>query len=93
MNTENEIYCTTLQQAFNIRIKDSGTEDGDMNPFTLPKETFGLQIPQVLSETEKVSMKNAINSYMVPRFSVSSPYLQELYMKTECPDIVLERVH
>ena len=48
-----------LKQAFNIRIQDSGIEDGDMNLMTLPKETFGLPIPQVLSDTEKACMKNA----------------------------------
>ena len=71
VRTTKENECMNLQQAFNIRIQDSGTEDGDINPFTLPKETFGLQIPQVLNEMENVSMKNAINSYMVTRSPVA----------------------
>jgi len=60
-----------MQQAFNIRIQDSSLEDGDLTSISLPKETFGLAIPQVLSETEKASMKTAINTFMTSRFSVS----------------------
>ena len=59
------------QQAFNIRIQDSGTEDGEMDNLNLPKITFGLPIPQVLSDTEKSSMKTAVNTFMGSRFGVS----------------------
>ena len=59
-----------MQQAFNIRIQDSGIEDGDLETVNIPKETFGLAIPQVLSESEKACMKNSVNTFMATRFSV-----------------------
>ena len=59
------------QQAFNVRVIDSGTNDGDLTESNLPTSTFGLDIPQKLSETERSCMKNAINSFMAPRFTVS----------------------
>ena len=62
------------QQAFNIRIQDSGTEDREMDDLNLPKVTFGLPIPQVLSDTEKTNMKTAVNTFMGTRFSVSCVY-------------------
>jgi hypothetical protein len=68
----NRATLFVLKQAFNIRIQDSGIEDGDMNLLTLPTETFGLAIPQVLSETEKACMKNAVHTFMSTRFSVSA---------------------
>ena len=68
-----------LKQAFNIRIQDSGIEDGDMNLMTLPKETFGLPIPQVLSDTENACMKNAVHTFMSTRFSVSETY-QDMFL-------------
>jgi hypothetical protein len=43
-----------------------------MNLLNLPTETFGLAIPQVLSETEKACMKNAVHTFMSTRFSVSA---------------------
>jgi len=60
-----------MQQAFNVRIQDSGTEDGNLDDNLLPKETFGLPIPQELTENEIACMKNAVNSFMAPRFTVS----------------------
>jgi hypothetical protein len=38
----------------------------------IPKQTFGMAIPQVLSESEKSSMKNSVNTFMATRFSVSA---------------------
>ena len=36
----------------------------------IPKQTFGMAIPQVLSESEKACMKNSVNTFMATRFSV-----------------------
>ena len=60
-----------LQQAFNVRIQDSGTEDGNLDDNMLPKQTFGLPIPQELTDAELACMKNAVISFMAPRFTVS----------------------
>jgi hypothetical protein len=62
------------QQAFNIRIQESGLEDGDLHSSLLPKTTFGLQIPQELTENERAAMKNAVNTFMAARFNVRLGY-------------------
>ena len=60
-----------MQQAFNVRIQDSGTEDGNLDENMLPNETFGLPIPQELTPDEIACMKKAVISFMASRFTVS----------------------
>ena len=59
-----------------------------MDNLNLPKVTFGLPIPQVLSDTEKNSMKTAVNTFMGSRFGVSC--VDNLVNTT---DIIVERLY